>query len=691
MTTQSARRMRSLTLTALIGTFAGAAVADEGMWLFDRPPTQQLKERYGFEPKPEWMEHLRKSSVRFSLGGSASIVSSKGLVMTNHHVGYDMLEQLSTPDRDLAASGFYARTPEEELKCDGAEAMVLWNIEDVTARVTASVKPEMTLAQAAAARRAVMAEIEQEAEDKTKLDCQVVTLYHGAMYHLYSYKRFDDVRLVMAPEEAAANFGGDTDNFEYPRFCLDMCFFRIYENGQPLKPEHYLKWSRSGAAENDLVFVSGHPGRTQRLFTVDHLKFLRDVELPARLQSLWRMEVQLRGFAARSKENARIASGDLLGVQNGRKAITGVLAGLQDPVLMQAKPDAETKLRAAVDANPEWKKHWGDAWSQITAARDEHRKFAVRQRWRPGGELFNIALHIVRLNTERTRPSGERLREYRDSELDSLFLDLYSTAPIYEDYEIFRLASSLAHLEELFGGDDPEVTIALGSQSPRARAEGLVRGTKLKDVAERRRLAEAGPADIESSTDPMIQFARALDPTMRNLRRRYEDAVEPVDRIAYASVAAAEFATLGETQYPDATFTLRLAYGPVKGYTENGKPVPPFTTLGGTYQRAAERAGEAEFQLSERWIKGKDKLDLSTPYNFVCTADIIGGNSGSPVVDRAGDVVGLIFDGNLQSLPCDFAYDDVAARAVAVDARAIIETLRKLYDASALVDELMGK
>ncbi|MDO8629626.1 MAG: S46 family peptidase, partial [Phycisphaerales bacterium] len=343
------RWVRRTALAAVFGAAASSLVmADEGMWLFTKPPSKMLKEKYGFEPTPQWLEHVQKSSVRFSSGGSASFVSADGLVMTNHHVGSDDLEKLSTPEKNLLKTGFYAKTREEEAKCPDLEINVLWNIEDVTERVNGAVTKEMSTADANTARRKMTTTVEKECEDATKLDCQVVTLYKGGRYHLYQYKRFTDIRLVMAPEQTIAFFGGDNDNFEYPRFDLDMCFFRVYEDGKPYKPEHYLKWSQNGSADGELVFVAGHPGRTQRLNTVEHLKFMRDVEMPVSMQRLWRREVQLQTFSARNAEFARIAEGDFFGVQNGRKARTGMLAGLQDPAIMKKKMEDEKKLREAV-------------------------------------------------------------------------------------------------------------------------------------------------------------------------------------------------------------------------------------------------------------------------------------------------------------------------------------------------------
>ena len=534
-----------------------------------------------------------------------------------------------------------------------------------------------------------MTRIEQEAKDTTGLDCEVVTLYHGGRYHLYKYKRFTDVRLVMAPEQAAAFFGGDNDNFEFPRFNLDCCFLRVYENDKPLKAEHYLKVCTEGSREGDLLFVTGHPGRTQRLLTADHLKFLRDVEMPDSLRRLWRREVQMNIFCNRGAENARIGHDALLGIENGRKARMGIYAGLLDPTLMKGREEADAKLKTAAANRPA--EAGGDPWERLAAAQKTYGTFFQRSRalgGGPGSTLFGIARTIVRLADELPKPSQERLREYRDSELESVYLGLYSPSPIYEALEIDNLTSGLSYMAEALGADDPSVVKAFGGLSPRARAEQLVKGCTLQDIETRKQMVKDGKKAVEASTDPMIQLAIAMDAESRAMRKRSEDEVEGVERDAYAKIAAVQFALYGESLYPDATGTLRLAFGQVKGYNEGDRKIPAYTTMAGMFERYQERGPQPPFDMPKSWLDKKDKIRLETPFNFVFTADIIGGNSGSPVVNTRGEVAGLIFDGNIQSLIWDIAYDDREGRALAVDVRAIIEALRNIYDAGFLAEEM---
>ena len=666
---------------AIVAFATKPAAADEGMWLFDHPPRAQLQRDYRFDATDAWLGHLMHAAVRFNSGGSASFVSADGLVITNHHVGASALQKLSTADRDLVQLGFYAKTRAEEPRCPDMELNVLIETRDVTAQVQAAVASDLKPADSEKARRAIMNTLEQDSFKKTGLRSDVITLYQGGQYWLYLYKKYTDVRLVFAPEQSIAFFGGDPDNFEYPRYDLDVCFFRAYEHNQPAKIADYLHWSADGPHDGDLVFVAGNPGHTRRLDTVAQLEFIRDIQLPNSLNRLRRLEVLLRAFSERSVENARRAQRDLFGIQNGRKANLGRLAGLQDPAIMQSKRDAEAKLRSmAGDAAP---------WDQVSAALKVNAKiYDDLMLLGYGGafdsELFDIARTLVRLADETAKPNADRLREYRESNLDSLKQHLFSEEPIYADLETVKLADSLSLLLEKKGGDDPLALKILAGKSPRDRAAELVDGTKLADVNLRKQLAAGGKAAILASNDPMILLARLVDEPSRNVRSITEQQVDEPLRQAYAKIAAAQFKAYGATTYPDATFTLRLAYGQVKGYEEAEHAVPPMTTLGGAFERAAAHHDAEPFRLPQSWTAANAHLNRQTPFNFVSTADIIGGNSGSPVINRAGELVGIIFDGNLESLVLDFAYTADKARAVAVDSRAITETLRHVYAADAL-------
>jgi hypothetical protein len=631
--------------------------------------------------------------VRFNSGGSGSFVSSDGLVLTNHHIASDVLQKISTAEKDYNKEGFYARTPDREVKAPDLELNQLISIEDVTERVTSAVKPGASPTDANAARRAAIANIEKESSEKTGLRSDVVTLYQGGQYNLYRYKKYTDVRLVFAPEFAIAFFGGDPDNFMFPRYDLDMALFRVYENDKPLKVEHYFKWSKEGAKDGDLVFVPGNPGSTARLNTVAHLEYLRDHGLPFVVKLLKREHELLARYRSQGEEQARRAQEDFFSIENSLKALTGELEGLRDKSLIAKKKKAEDALRQTVAADPQKQKNYGDAWDNIAKGRAGLQSY-YRQYSLIGtgagfnSDLFAKARAIVRLTIESAKPNAERLPEYTDARRASLELALYSPAPIYDDLEKVKLADSFAFMRDELGADDPTIKSVLGGKSPEARAAELVDGTKLKDVAYRKQLVTAGVKAIEESTDPMIVLARSLEGEALALRKRYETEVQASERTNYAKVSRALFDVEGTKLYPDATFTMRLSYGAVKGYQENGRQVPPFTTFAGLYKRSAEHGNKFPFELPSRWIEKKSTLNLNTPYNFVSTNDIIGGNSGSPVINKNAEVVGLIFDGNIQSLVGNFVYDETQNRAVSVDTRAMMEALRKIYGATEVADEL---
>jgi hypothetical protein len=695
-------RLSAITITCLIG-FAAAAIADEGMWLFSAPPLKQLKAKYNFEPSPQWLEHLQKASVRFSSGGSGSFVSASGLVITNHHVGADTLQKISTQEHNYLHDGFYARTQAEEIKSPDLELNVLVSTQDVTERVNSAVKPGMTPDRASAARGNAIAQIENESKKKTGLRSDVITLYQGGAYHLYCYKRYDDIRLVFAPEQQMAFFGGDPDNFEYPRYDLDICIFRVYENGQPAKIENYLKWNSRGPSDGELTFVSGSPGKTDRQLTLDELADTRDRFLPYLLRMFNRREVLLLAYGGRSFENARRARDDLFGDQNNRKRYDGYLAALLDPEIWSSLQAREQKLRGALGRDPKLRLTVA-AYDRIRNTQAELVKIAPRygylEQERPitvgyrgprafYGNLFKYARLLLRAVTERTKPNGERIAEFRDSARESLELELFSTEPVYDDYEILRLTDSLTDFASQFGANDPLVQNVLAGKSPHARAAELVSGTKLKDAAVRKDLYTKDAAALQAAHDPMIDLARLADGPAREARKIY-DAQEEIKKQAYSEIAKARFAIEGTSSYPDATFTLRLSYGIVRGYEQDGNQIPAFTDFAGLYQRSAEHENKPPFDLPQRWIDKKTKLDLSTHFNFVSDADIIGGNSGSPVVNKNNEFVGIIFDGNIQSLVLDCIFSDKQARAISVDSAAITEAIRKVYDANALADELEG-
>jgi hypothetical protein len=669
--------------------------ADEGMWTFDNPPVKLLKEKYGFEASQAWLDHLRLSSVRFNDGGSGSFVSADGLVLTNHHVARGQLQAVSTAERNYAEQGFLARTEAEEIKCPDLELNVLESMEDVTARVQGSVKPGMSERDALIARRAEMARITKESLDKTGRRSDVVTLYQGGEYWLYRYRRYTDVRIVFAPEEQIAFFGGDPDNFTYPRYDLDFALFRAYENGKPVRPDHFLKWNRKGAAEGELVFVSGHPASTNRSNTLAQLEYARDVQLPTVLSFIRNRLAVLAEYVKTGSEPARQASDLVFGLENSQKAYRGQYEGLLAPAIMAKKAQEERDLRNRVDADPALKAKFGDAWSTVAAAMKQaastyptryHRSLSRSQ-----AQLPQFALAIVQYVAEVAKPDAVRLPGFHEAQLESLRFELLSPAPIYPGMDRVLLASWLQESQQALGPDDSYLKIVLNGRAPDQIARELIEGTKIADPAVRRALLEGGQQAVDSSTDPLIVLARRLDPLVREQRTWEETNIEAPLASAGEKIGLARFAIYGKAVSPDATFTLRLSYGTVKRYPMNGTIAPPQTTLFGLYDRSLGFSGQPPFNLPRRFVERRDRLDLSTPVNFVTTNDIIGGNSGSPVVNRQGELVGLIFDGNIESLVGTYVYNEENNRAVAVHSAFLIEALRKLYDADALANALEGQ
>ena len=685
-------KTRLLIFGLMLALATPLALADEGMWLYNNSPKDRVEKQYGFLPTQEWLDHLRLSSVRFNSGGSGSFVSADGLAFTNHHVGADCIEKLGTSGADYMKTSFYARTRADEAKCPDLELNVLVGIEDVTAKMKAAAPATMSAAAAGHGQRSAMSAIEKDCAISTGLRCDVVMLYSGEVYNLYKYKKYTDVRLVFAPEYDAAFFGGDPDNFTYPRYDLDITFFRVYENDKPVHLDNYLQWSKAGVKEGELIFVSGHPGGTDRLATMAQWQFLEDVDYPSRLATYKQRIANLQKFSAESAENARIAQRDIFGLQNSQKAIIGRCEGLQDMAMLSRMNTAERQReKVYMDEHPGERNPWEEISSAMKANREIYDPLTYVERMRGfSSHLTTYARTLVRLAEEKPKPNGDRLREYRDSALASLEQQLFSTAPIYKNLETANLAVALAQMQEALGPEDAAVKLSLSGKSPEEAAKALIAGTRLEDVAVRKQLYEGGKAAVDASTDPLIVLMRKVDPEALAVRKRFDDAVDSVVRRDGATIARARFEQTGFTQPPDATFTLRLTYGTVKGYEENGKKIPYSTDFGGAFQHAEEHGNKPPYNLPESWVKMKSKLNLETPLNYVSTADIIGGNSGSPTVNQAGEVVGIIFDGNIQSLVLDFYYTDREARAVHVDSRGIIEALRKIYGADALANELTG-
>ncbi len=694
MTPASRRRkdppLTRLPLAALLPLcLSGPVSADEGMWTFNQFPSAKVRAKYSFEPSKEWLAHVQRSAVRLARGCSGSLVSPTGLVMTNHHCAEGCIEQISSAKHDYETTGFWAKTGKDEVRCPDFEVNQLLDISDVTARVTAATKG---LADQAfnAAQKAEMTRIEKECASGDEVRCDVVTLYHGGQYHLYRYRRFQDVRLVFAPELATAYFGGDPDNFMFPRYDLDVSFLRIYEKGEPAKLDDYLRWSKAGAHDGELTFVAGNPGGTERLLTVAQLELERDVTFPASLVRLAELRGMLTEFQHRGPEQKRFSNPTLLYVENGFKATKGRFEALLDKKLIAQKVDAEKVLRAKVDVDPALKPLYGGAWNAIATALERYKPLRnphlqVEQGRGFTSDLFKLARLLVRSADELPKPNDQRLREYTDGKLPGLKQQLFSAAPIYPEFEIATLTFSLTKLRETMGPDDPLVKKVLGRQSPAELAAKLVGATRLRDVKVRQALFDGGAKAVAASTDAMVEFARLIDPDARALRKEYEDEVEAPLKKNGELIAQAMFKVYGTSSYPDATFTPRLSYGQVKGWVELGKEVKPVTTFAGAFERDT---GRDPFALPKSWLAAKAKLDLTTPFNFCTDNDIIGGNSGSPVVNSAGEVVGLVFDGNLESLGGSFGFDASVNRAVAVHSAALTEALGKVYGAGRLVDEL---
>lgn len=679
-------------LVAAAISFSTTAHADEGMWLFNKFPTEQVKQKYGFNATTDWLDHVRLSSARLAGGCSGSFVSSNGLILTNHHCASSCIEQLSTPSKDFIESGFLAKTQSDEVKCPEIEINRLVNITDVTARLN-KVTDKLEGKAFNDKLKSEMAAIEKECSAGNDLSrCEVVSLFQGGQYNLYQYQRYQDVRLVFAPEMSVAFFGGDPDNFNFPRYDLDMAILRVYENNKSMVNPHYFQWSKTAAKENDLSFVTGHPGGTSRLLTVEQLKFYRDEQILSRLLNLAELRGVLTEFQKRGPEQKRISTGLLFGIENSYKGMFGRLKALQDEKFFDSKIAAEKKLIAAVNAKSALKKQYGMAWKEIADAYTEYRKIfkAISniEYTNFGTRYFSIARTLVRAAVELKKENGARMREYRDSALPEMKQQLFSTAPIYNELETTLMTYSLTKTRERLGADHPFVKALMGQQSPEEIAQNAISKTKLGDVALRQKLFDGGLEAIQASDDPFIKMALLVDPYARELRVQNEDRIETRIKKNSEKIGKARFAVYGDKNYPDATFTLRISYGQIKGYEEAGHNVTPITQFKGAFER---HTGREPFKLPESWMNAKSRLDMTTPFNFCSTNDIIGGNSGSPVINQDAEVIGLIFDGNIQSLGGDYGFDERVNRAVAVHSQAILEALKNIYGAQRVVDDFFKK
>ena len=673
----------------MVCVLAMPGAADEGMWLFNQFPKSQLQQKYSFEVIDGFLENLRLSSMRVG-GGSGAFVSAHGLVFTNHHIASDCIAKVSSAAHDYLKDGFSAASEQEELKCPDLEANVLLSLEDVTRQVKDAAKDGTKAAEALQKRNAAVARIEKACAEKTGNHCSVVKLFSGERYDLYEYKKYTDLRLVFAPEFAMAFFGGDPDNFTYPRYDLDVAFLRAYENGRPADTPHFLKWSAEGVKDGEMVMVAGNPASTSRLATAAQLAFYRDTTLPVSLARLQSRITAVRSFAAASAENQRVAQRVLFGFNNSYKSVAGRLIGLKDDRLMARKQNFEKKLRSSVEHDPKLGTEAGKVWDEVATAYKNWTPFekAYEVLERPGAQgstLLRMARQIVRLAEERAKPNEQRMAEYRESEVASLELSLYSLAPIDDGLEIAMLAVYLDEVKAL-GEKEAPVKAVLGGKTPQQAAEEFVHASKLKDVGERKRLAADRNAAMKSE-DGMIRLARLLEEPARKLRKKHEEMIESLEASSAERIAQYRFKVFGANDYPDATFTPRVSFGTVKGYRDKTEaPVPFATTFGGLYHLASH---QDPYQIPQRWWDGKAQLDLVMPFNFVSTCDITGGNSGSPTVNEKGEIVGIVFDSNIEGLALTYLYSDEQARAVHVASQGIVEALKKLYRPERLLKELV--
>lgn len=680
-------------------SISAALSADEGMWTFDNVPIKKMSGKYGFAPGEAWLRNLQGATLRFP-GGTGAFVSSEGLVITNHHVGRGFIAQVSTVKADLVRDGFTAAARDQELRIPGLELMMLVSQENVTAQVKAAVLPGMPEKQALSARQEVFSRLRKAEEAKSGLTCEPVTLYQGGEFWLYRYRKFTDVRLVAAPELQLAGFGGDFDNYTYPRWNLDFALFRVYEDNQAFRPDHYLPFSAKPLSAGDLTLISGHPGTTFRQQTLAQMLHARDTFLPFSLKSMAFRKRALQAFADTNREAARMAAGPIDSIGNSTKRFSGQLLGLHKPENLKKVKEAEAALKLAVAKDPELKARTARSWAAIEKAVLRQKSLLLESHLinTAGSDLLGKALVLVRMPQEAGKPSERRLPEFMDGNLQSTRTRLLNPRPVEKPLDTTRLAAGLREAQLELGAGHPFVRAMLAGKSPEAVAQAAIDGTQIHEPAFRKQLLEGGKAAMDACGDPLIELARKLDPFHRAIRKKVEEGVTSVLNEHGGRIAEARFKIHGKESYPDATFTLRLSYGPVATYaTGSGTKAQPFTTFMGLFDRHqgwggnAAAAEDGAWTLPSRWLARKERLDLNVPFNFIYNCDTVGGNSGSPVVNRAGEFVGINFDSVYEGQGGYYVYDAETKRAVAVDARAILESLGKIMDGEHLVKELMAK
>jgi hypothetical protein len=668
------------------------------MWTLDNFPAAAVRQKYGVDVNPQWLQHVQRSVTRHESGCTGSFISPDGLVLTNHHCVMECLSELSSPQQDYVEKGYNSRTRTEERKCPTEILSVLIAQENITDRINA-VTRGLTDAKANAARKQELSKLEAactaaSAKDRRTgpLACESVTLYQGGQYFLYKYKRYEDVRMVFAPHNSIAAFGGDPDNFNFPRWCLDFSLLRVYENGKPARTPDHLEWRTDGPAVDEPVFVAGHPGSTNRLYTLAQLKYLRDTSVPAYLVRNSELRGRLIQWSKTGAENNRIVQDSLLGYENSLKVYRGFQRALLDDALFEQKTKQEMELRSRVVSDAQLNPIVGSAWEDIERAENRYREIYDRYLYIEAAagfnsKLFGYARELVRGAAERGKPNEQRLREYADSNLPKISGSILAATPVYPEFEQVTLSFSLDKMREALGPDDKIIRSLLSSESPDSLATALIKGSKLADPAVRKALWDGGEAAVAASNDPLIKLARDIDGESRAVRKIYEDEVQAGIASGQEKIARARFAILGTNTYPDATFTLRLSYGAVKGWKAKGEDVAPFTHLSRLYERTT---GKDPFALPKEWLDARSKLDPELPFNYVTTNDIVGGNSGSPLIDAQGRLVGLAFDGNIDSLAGNFWYDERVNRTVAVHPKIIITALRDVYGAKSIADEITG-